>query len=118
MLFNLLPREIICKILSFLTYQELMILTKVSKTWNELAVDPWLWRNFQLQVNRGNLDSLSSILSIHRFASVSHLSCLHCQLEDRHLKDIFDNNNIKHVDFLGCDFMLVCPEVLAMTLNN
>ena len=113
-----LPKEVICQVLCLLSYKELMILTKVSKTWSELAMDPWLWRKFQLQVNGSNLDSLERILSMQRFGSISYLCCLHCELEEKHLREIFNHRSIKQVEFIGCDLMLIGPEILAMTVNK
>ena len=118
--FNLihLPKEIVCKVLSLLSYKELMNLTEVSKTWSEVARDPWLWRKFQLQINGNNLDSIGRILSMYRFTSISYLCCIHCELVGRHLKEIFNHRSIKQAEFIRCDFMLVGPEILAMTVKK
>ena len=115
--FSHLPREIITKILGLLSYKDLCVLVRVSKTWWELGGDPFIWRHFKLQVTGSSLEHIESILSMQRLASISYISCLHGVLESSHL-DIISNTTIKQVVFGGCDFTRVWPEVLALMVNK
>ena len=115
--FSHLPREIIVKILGQLSYKDLFVLVRVSKRWWEFGGDPFLWRNFKLQVTGSNLVFLESILGMQRLANISYISCLHGELECRQL-DMISNTAIKQVVFSGCDFTHVWPEVFAATINR
>ena len=115
--FSHLPREIIVKILCQLSYSDLFVLVRVSRRWWELGGDPFLWRNFKLQVTVSNLVFLESILGMQRLANISYISCLHGELECRQL-DMISNTAIKQVVFSGCDFTHVWPEVFAATINR
>ena len=65
--FSHLPREIIVKILGELSNKDLFVLVRVSKRWWELGGDPFLWKNFKLQVTGSNLVFLESILGMPIF---------------------------------------------------
>jgi len=115
--FTSLPREIIVKILGMLSYKDLTVLARVSKGWWHLAGDPFLWKHFSLQVTGSNLVDLDNILGMQRFSGISSISCLHGELDCSHM-DMIRDTSINQLEFNGCDFTKVWPEVFAGLINK
>merc|ERR1711892_966432 len=82
------PREILSKIFRFLSFIDLANAILVSKLWKEVAEDPWLWRDFPL-----NMKSIEMV-KIRRFICVRNL-------------------NLNHIDIKS-----VCPKIVTLCINK
>jgi len=111
------PTEILSKIFKFLSFIDLANAILVSKLWKEVAEDPWLWRDFPL-----NMKSIEMV-KIRRFTCARNINinvgsitseddakCLFSVLE----KNMYVKNlNLNHIDIKS-----VCPKIVTMCINK
>ena len=116
-----LPREILSKIFGHLSYFDLGNVLLVSRLWKDGAEDPWLWKDFTLNVN--NCEIFIELMKNQRFSCLRKIKVsagfvtseedariLFSELE----KHIF----IKELNLCHNDIKSVCPRTLAKCLNK
>ena len=66
-----LPREILTKILGYLTFKELNTFILVSKACKSSGEDHILWKMYSLVITKDNIELLPEILNITRLAKIT-----------------------------------------------
>ena len=74
-LLDVLPAEIVMKILRMLSYSDLMNVALVCRRWKILGEDPSLWSGFVVTYTRQHQPEM---LSIKRLEKVQHINIRYC----------------------------------------
>ena len=117
-----LPTEVLCKILSYLPYQELGNMMLVSTLCKEITEDPLVWKKFQLLVDEDKVNNLIDIFDINRLARLENIktgggSCLSSPSLSSLFSAIKNKETIQILDLTNTDLGNVDPDLLSETIN-
>jgi len=113
---SILPSEILSHIFSFLSFRDLASVIMVSRLWNRVGEDPWLWRHFNLKMRN------FEVLKVNRFSRVKKVS-LNPELvtteEDKSsLMKILKAKSFTELNLNHIDFKSINPKRLANVLTK
>ena len=124
--FENLPTEIIFKILDYVPYKDLSIISMVSRTFYLLATDPLLWKSYEICYPT-EPEKLISILNLNRFRKLETLDLdLHqgrtdVKVSSQQTCDIFaslENIELNSLTIGYFDLTPVSSSHLSRVLNN
>ena len=83
---DLLPRELLLSVFSFLSFTDLKQAVAVSKRFSEVGTEPKLWKHFKLFVSGRNIKQLRKILRLNKLRDLRSIVFLDCVLKTGHLR--------------------------------
>jgi len=111
-----LPREVWFKIFRFLSYKDLSNVILVSRLWNKVGEDPWLWRNIELTVLH------FEILKIRRFSRVNKVilnpGLVTSKEDEKILMKLLKSSSFGEVNFNHNNIKSINPKTLARVLTR
>ena len=116
--FDSLPKEMVLRILSLLSLDQLRVCAQVCHSWLSYCSCPSLWKSFTISIDTTNLHLLPTILDTPIFSQSSSLRFMKAILENRHLELVTTSPTIQHLDLQSCSVEGVWPEVLAPTVSS
>ena len=113
---SILPTEILSQIFSFLSYRDLASVVLVSRLWNRVGEDPWLWRNFNLKIR--NFEAMK-IRRFRRVKNVSLIPGLVTTKEDKNsLMKILKAKSLTDLNMNHNNIKSISPKRLAIVLTK
>ena len=85
---DLLPRELLLHVFSFLSFTDLKQAVAVSKRFSEVGTEPKLWKHFKLFVSGRNIKQLRKILRLNKLRDLRSIVFLDCVLKTGHLREV------------------------------
>ena len=123
-LMDLLPKEILVEIFSFLPYSDLKTVLSVSKKFLDAGSEKTLWKYFTLFVTKTNISKLEKVLELKTLRDLRRIVCIGCTLTNAQVRLLLQSK-VEEVQ-LGkdheiendCNMRRVSPKLLGELIER